>query len=189
MNIANKITVSRIVLIPIFMLFMLIDIPYNMEIALVLFLIASITDKLDGYYARKYNLVSDLGKFLDPLADKLLISGALLVFIQLGKIQAWIVFIILAREFAVTGLRGIAANKNMVIAASNLGKFKTVIQIITIVILFLNNYPFSLISIPMDAIFIYLSLLITFASGADYFIKYIKAMRNNMWEVTKWIVK
>jgi len=160
MNIANKITVLRIILIPVFMLFMLIDIPYNMEIALVIFLIASLTDKLDGYYARKYNLITDLGKFLDPLADKLLVSGAFLIFIQLGRIQAWIVFIILAREFAVTGLRGIAANKNIVIAASNLGKFKTVIQIITIVMLFLNNYPFSLINIPMDIVFIYLSLLL-----------------------------
>ncbi|MDD4833496.1 MAG: CDP-diacylglycerol--glycerol-3-phosphate 3-phosphatidyltransferase [Lutispora sp.] len=178
MNIANKITVSRIILIPIFMLFMLLDISYNMEIALVLFLIASITDKLDGYYARKYNLITDLGKFLDPLADKLLVSGALLVFIQLGKIQAWIVFVILAREFAVTGLRGIAANKNIVIAASNFGKFKTVIQIISIVILFLNNYPFYMINIPMDVIFIYLSMLITAASGADYFMKYIKAIKN-----------
>ena len=180
MNIANKITVLRIILIPVFMLFMLIDIPYNMEIALVIFLIASITDKLDGYYARKYNLITDLGKFLDPLADKLLVSGAFLIFIQLGRIQAWIVFIILAREFAVTGLRGIAANKNIVIAASNLGKFKTVIQIITIVMLFLSNYPFSLINIPMDIVFIYLSLFITVASGADYFAKHIKAMEHNV---------
>lgn len=180
MNIANKITVIRIILIPIFMLFMLIDVPYNMETALVLFSIASLTDKLDGYYARKYNLVTDLGKFLDPLADKLLITGAFLIFIQLGQIQAWIVFVILAREFAVTGLRGIAANNNIVIAASNFGKLKTVIQIITIIILFLNNYPFSLINIPMNTIFIYLSLFVTVVSGTDYFAKYMKAVENNI---------
>jgi len=176
MNIANKITVSRILLIPIFMLFMLIDVPYNMEIALTIFLIASLTDKLDGYYARKYNLVTDLGKFLDPLADKLLITAAFLIFIELGRIQAWAVFIILTREFAVTGLRGIAANRNIVIPASNMGKFKTVTQIITAVILFLDNYPFSIINIPMDMILIYFTLFITIASGADYFVKYFKAV-------------
>jgi CDP-diacylglycerol--glycerol-3-phosphate 3-phosphatidyltransferase len=180
MNIANKITVSRILLIPIFMFFMLIDVPYNMEIALIIFLIASITDKLDGYYARKYKLVTDLGKFLDPLADKLLITAAYLIFIELGRIQAWAVFIILAREFAVTGLRGIAANRNIVIAASNMGKYKTVTQIITAVILFLDNYPFSILNIPMDMILIYVTLLITIVSGADYFLKYIKAVENGI---------
>lgn len=171
MNIANKITLSRIFLIPIFIFFMLIDLPYHMEIALVIFIIASLTDKLDGYFARKYNMITDLGKFLDPLADKLLITGALLVFIQLGKIDAWIVFVILAREFAVTGLRGIAANNNIVIAASKWGKLKTVIQIITIIVLFIDNYPFSLINLPMNIILIYLSLIITVISGIDYFIK------------------
>lgn len=171
MNIANKITLSRIFLIPIFIFFMLIDLPYHMEIALVIFVVASLTDKLDGYFARKYNMITDLGKFLDPLADKLLITGALLVFIQLGKIDAWIVFVILAREFAVTGLRGIAANNNVVIAASKWGKLKTVIQIITIIVLFIDNYPFSLINLPMNIILIYLSLIITVISGIDYFIK------------------
>lgn len=171
MNIANKITLSRIFLIPIFIFFMLIDLPCHMEIALVLFIVASLTDRLDGYFARKYNMITDLGKFLDPLADKLLITGALLVFIQLGRIEAWIVFVILAREFAVTGLRGIAATKNIVIAASKWGKFKTVIQIITIIVLFTDNYPFSLINLPMNTILIYLSLIITVVSGIDYFIK------------------
>ncbi|SHJ29857.1 CDP-diacylglycerol--glycerol-3-phosphate 3-phosphatidyltransferase [Lutispora thermophila] len=180
MNIANKITILRIILIPIFMIFMLIDVSYNMEIALGIFLIASFTDKLDGYYARKYNLVTDLGKFLDPLADKLLVTAAFLSFIELGRIEAWIVFIILAREFAVTGLRGIAANKKIVIAASNMGKVKTVTQIITIIILFLDNYPFTLINVPMDIICIYITLIITIVSGADYFIKYFKAFKNQI---------
>lgn len=171
MNIANKITLFRVALIPIFIFFMLSDLPYHMEIALCFFIIASLTDKLDGYFARKYNIVTDLGKFMDPLADKLLISGALLVFIQLGKIDAWIVFVIIAREFAVTGLRGIAANNNIVIAASKLGKLKTVIQIATIIVLYLDNYPFYLINIPMNIILIYLSLIITIVSGIDYLIK------------------
>ncbi|NLM44674.1 MAG: CDP-diacylglycerol--glycerol-3-phosphate 3-phosphatidyltransferase [Clostridiales bacterium] len=179
MNIANKITVIRIILIPIFMFFMLTDITYNMEVALIIFLIASLTDKLDGYYARKYNLITDLGKFLDPLADKLLVTAAFLIFIELGRIRAWIVFVILAREFAVTGLRGIAANRNIVIAASYYGKLKTVIQIVTLVILFLENYPFTLINLPMDIILIYITLFITIASGIDYFIKYFKAIEKN----------
>lgn len=171
MNIANKITLVRILLIPVLIIFLMINKPYHMEIALLVFVIASITDKLDGYIARKYNLITDLGKFLDPLADKLLVSSALLMFIQLGKIEAWIVFAILAREFAVTGLRAIAANNNVVIAASQLGKIKTVTQIITIIVLLLNNYPFNLIGVPMDTILIYLSLIITTASGIDYFLK------------------
>lgn len=171
MNIANKITIIRILLIPVLIVFLTIDIPYHMEIALFVFVIASLTDKLDGYIARKYNLITDLGKFLDPLADKLLVSAALLMFIQLEKIDAWIVFVVLAREFAVTGLRAVAANKNIVIAASQLGKIKTTIQIITIIVILLNNFPFNLIGVHMDIILVYLTLIITTASGIDYFIK------------------
>ncbi|MCK9217081.1 MAG: CDP-diacylglycerol--glycerol-3-phosphate 3-phosphatidyltransferase [Firmicutes bacterium] len=171
MNIANKITIIRILLIPVLIVFLTIDIPYHMEIALFVFVIASLTDKLDGYIARKYNLITDLGKFLDPLADKLLVSAALLMFIQLGRIDAWIVFIVLAREFAVTGLRAVAANKNIVIAASQLGKIKTTIQIITIIVILLNNFPFNLIGLHMDIILVYLTLIITIASGIDYFLK------------------
>jgi len=170
-NIANKITIIRILLIPVLIVFLTIDIPYHMEIALFVFVIASLTDKLDGYIARKYNLITDLGKFLDPLADKLLVSAALLMFIQLGRIDAWIVFIVLAREFAVTGLRAVAANKNIVIAASQLGKIKTTIQIITIIVILLNNFPFNLIGLHMDIILVYLTLIITIASGIDYFLK------------------
>lgn len=171
MNIANKITIIRILLIPVLIVFLTIDIPYHMEIALFVFVIASLTDKLDGYIARKYNLITDLGKFLDPLADKLLVSAALLMFIQLGKIDAWIVFVVLAREFAVTGLRAVAANKNIVIAASQLGKIKTTIQIITIIVILLNNFPFNLVGLHMDIILVYLTLIITTASGIDYFIR------------------
>ncbi len=171
MNLANKITLLRILLIPVLIIFLMAKVPYNMELSLIIFLIASLTDKLDGYIARKYNLITDMGRFLDPLADKLLVSAALLMFIELGKIEAWIVFIILAREFAVTGLRAIAASNNIVIAASNLGKLKTVIQIILIIVILINNYPFSLIGIPMDRILVYITLFITIASGMDYFLK------------------
>lgn len=158
-------------MIPIFMAMMLIEFPYHMEAALAVFLTASLTDKLDGHIARKYNMITDFGKFMDPLADKLLVTGAFVILIQLGRIEAWIVFVILAREFAVTGLRSLAAAQNVIIAASSYGKIKTVTQIIAIVVLLLGNYPFGLINLPMDMIMIYATLLITVLSGIDYFVK------------------
>ncbi|MGB7605162.1 MAG: CDP-diacylglycerol--glycerol-3-phosphate 3-phosphatidyltransferase [Lutisporaceae bacterium] len=171
MNIANKITLLRIAMIPIFMIFMLVKFPFHMEVALAVFLIASLTDKLDGHIARKYNLITDFGKFMDPLADKLLVTGAFVILIQLGRIDAWIVFVILAREFAITGLRSIASAQNIVIAASNFGKLKTVSQIVAICILMLNNFPFSLLNLPVDIIAVYVTLIITIWSGLDYFSK------------------
>jgi CDP-diacylglycerol--glycerol-3-phosphate 3-phosphatidyltransferase len=169
MNLANKITMVRILMVPVFMGLMLLEFPYHMEAALAVFLTASLTDKLDGYLARKYNMITDFGKFMDPLADKLLVTGAFVVLIQLGRIEAWIVFVILAREFAVTGLRSLAAAQNVIIAASNFGKIKTVVQIVTICILLLGNFPFSLINLPMDIIAVYTALIITVLSGLDYF--------------------
>ena len=176
MNLANKITMALVMMIPAFMVIMLIEFPFHMEIALGVFLAASLTDKLDGYVARKYNMITDFGKFMDPLADKLLVTGAFLVLIQLGRIEAWIVFVILAREFAVTGLRSLAAAQNVIIAASSYGKIKTVTQIIAIVILFLNNYPFSLIGFPMDLVMVYATLIITVLSGLDYFYKNLQVI-------------
>jgi CDP-diacylglycerol--glycerol-3-phosphate 3-phosphatidyltransferase len=176
MNLANKITLLRILMVPVFMVLMLVQFTYHMEAALIVFLAASLTDKLDGYLARKYNMITDFGKFMDPLADKLLVTGAFVVFIQLGKIDAWIVFVILAREFAVTGLRSLAAAQNVIIAASNYGKIKTVTQIVAITILFLGNFPFSLINLPMDIIMVYTALIITILSGLDYFGKNIQVI-------------
>lgn len=176
MNLANKITLLRIAMVPIFMVLMLLEFPYHMEAALAVFLAASLTDKLDGYLARKYNMITDFGKFMDPLADKLLVTGAFVVLIQLGRIEAWIVFVILAREFAVTGLRSLAAAQNVIIAASNYGKVKTVTQIVAIAILLLDNYPFSLVNLPVDIIMVYTTLIITVLSGLDYFGKNIKVI-------------
>ncbi len=176
MNIANKITILRILMVPIFLIFMLVEFPYHMEAAVTVFIAASLTDKLDGYIARKYNMITDFGKFMDPLADKLLVTGAFLVLIQFGRIEAWIVFIILAREFAVTGLRTLAAAQNVIIAASKYGKIKTVTQIVAIVILLLDNYPFSLVNVPMDIIMVYAALISTVLSGVDYFNKNIQVI-------------
>ncbi|WP_413381484.1 CDP-diacylglycerol--glycerol-3-phosphate 3-phosphatidyltransferase [Alkalihalobacillus sp. 1P02AB] len=183
MNLPNKITVSRMILIPIFMVFMLADLPlgtidmFGTEIpvghliAACLFIFASATDWLDGYYARKLNLVTNFGKFLDPLADKLLITAALIGLVQLDLLAAWIAIIIISREFAVTGVRLIAAADGDVIAASPLGKLKTVFQIIGISALMLYNIPFSAVSFPFDQIMIWIALILTIVSGVDYFVK------------------
>ena len=156
MNLANKLTLLRIILIPFFIVCFYIPnlmmntvsvnsylIPYANLLGLVIFLLAAITDFIDGYIARKYNLITDFGKFMDPLADKLLVTAALLILLENGLISAWVVFVILAREFIVTGFRTIAAAKGVVIAAGWLGKIKTVVQFIMISTLLLLNYPFE----------------------------------------------
>src|SRR5690625_3201507 len=183
MNIPNKITLSRIFLIPLFIL--LLSIPFNWGewnigettlpishfVAALVFAFAASTDWLDGYYARKYNLITNLGKFLDPLADKLLVSAALILLVQLDLLSAWIVIIIISREFAVTGLRVVAASEGIVLAASPLGKIKTATQLIAIILLLLHNIPFQQINLPVATIMIYLALFFTIISGVDYFVK------------------
>lgn len=183
MNLANKITIARVILIPIFMCFMLAPLPFG-EVVLFkqsipvshligafIFIIASITDWLDGYIARKYNLITNFGKFLDPLADKLLVTAALVSLVQLHFAPAWIVILILSREFAVTGIRLVAASEGDVIAASNIAKWKTTFQIIAIIALLLYNIPFSLISFPFGEVMLWIALLLTILSGFDYFWK------------------
>jgi CDP-diacylglycerol--glycerol-3-phosphate 3-phosphatidyltransferase len=122
MNLPNRITLARIVLVPIFLLILSVKIKYGHFLAAAVFILAASTDGLDGYLARKRNQVTKLGKFMDPLADKLLVSAALISLVELGKISAWVAFIIIGREFAVTGLRSIAAAEGVVISASRLGK-------------------------------------------------------------------
>lgn len=171
MNLPNQLTMLRVILIPVFMYYLLQQTVSGDMIALVVFVIASITDFLDGYIARSRNLVTNFGKFIDPLADKLLVTAAFLCFIQLGKVSAWVVFVILAREFIVSIFRAIAAADGIVIAASIYGKFKTVSQMIAIIILLMNNYPFSLMNIPMDQIMVYVATGLTLISGFDYIVK------------------
>ena len=182
-NLPNKITMSRIFLIPIFMLFMLVDFNFGNVIVLgttiqtghliggIIFIFASITDWLDGYIARKNNLVTNMGKFLDPLADKLLVSAAFIILVELGTAPSWIIIIIISREFAVTGLRLILAGGGEVVAANQLGKIKTVAQILAIISLLLNNIYFESIGVPFGMIMLYIALVFTVWSGADYFYK------------------
>ncbi len=171
MNLANRLTLARIFLIPIFMLILIIEIKYGKIIATAVFIIAASTDGLDGYIARKRNQVTMLGKFMDPLADKLLISTALVYLVELGSIPAWVAVMIIGREFAVTGLRVIAAAEGIVVSASKLGKYKTVFQIIAIAALFLDDYPFSIWKIPFGKITMAVAIIFTIWSGIDYYLK------------------
>ncbi len=168
MNLANKITIFRVFLVPVFMLVLYSNLPYNTYFAAAIFIIASLTDTLDGYIARSKNMVTKLGKFIDPLADKVLVSAALIILVEMGKVPGWIVVIIIAREFTITGFRVIAASEGITIAASPLGKIKTITQLVAIIALLLNNYPFRVINLPFDMIMLYISLFFTIISGIDY---------------------
>lgn len=187
MNLANKLTIIRIFLVPVFLVFIAAKgIPYGTFIATFIFILAALTDKLDGYIARSRNQITRFGKFMDPLADKLLVTSALISLVELQVVPGWAAVIIIAREFAVSGLRTIAAAEGNVIAASWWGKIKTVIQIVAIVLLLLdvnistNKVLSSLISEHnyieqffkyAPGFFLYLAVAITIASGIDYFVK------------------
>ncbi|SDQ58983.1 CDP-diacylglycerol--glycerol-3-phosphate 3-phosphatidyltransferase [Virgibacillus salinus] len=191
MNIPNKITLSRIFLIPIFII--LLSVPFNWGVwdigesslpishlaAAILFIVASTTDWVDGYYARKFNLVTNLGKFLDPLADKLLVATALILLVELGLAPAWVTIIIISREFAITGLRLVAAGEGVVLAAGSMGKLKTVTQMVAIAALLLHNFPFSYMGLPFATIMLYVALFFTILSGYDYFVKNWHVMRDS----------
>ncbi|WP_428908598.1 CDP-diacylglycerol--glycerol-3-phosphate 3-phosphatidyltransferase [Niallia sp. Krafla_26] len=183
MNLPNKITISRILMIPIFVIIMLVPfswgditilgttMPVTHFVGALIFIIASTTDWIDGHFARKYNLVTNMGKFLDPLADKLLVSAALIVLVELQMAPSWIVIIIISREFAVTGLRLVLAGEGEVVAANMLGKIKTWTQIIAISALLLHNIFFEWFSFSFDMLALWIALFFTVWSGLDYFIK------------------
>ena len=166
MNLPNKLTMLRILLIPVFMVFVELDsLPGHMLWAFAVFVAASLTDMIDGKIARKYSLITDFGKFMDPLADKLLVCSAMICMIELGRLPAWIVIIIIAREFIISGFRLIAAENGVVIAANYWGKFKTVSQMIMIILLILH---FGGIFAVLEQIFIWLSLALTVISLITY---------------------
>lgn len=171
MNLPNRITLARIVLVPVFLLILSIKIKYGQFLAAAVFILAASTDGLDGYLARKRKEVTRLGKFMDPLADKLLISAALISLVELRQISAWVAFIIIGREFAVTGLRAIVAAEGVVISASKLGKAKTISQIIAIVLLFIHDFPFNTWNISLGKIAMGIAVFFTIWSGLDYFMK------------------
>ncbi len=179
MNAANTVTMIRIALVPVFMLVLALNLPYGKLLALLIFIAASITDGVDGYIARRYNQVTTFGKIIDPLADKLLITSALIMFVEAGLVSSWAAMIVITRELAVTSMRVVAISEGTVIAASVWGKIKTVVQIICIALL-LTDFAWTPFfgNITVGSVAIWFMVLVTLWSGIDYFIanrKLIKA--------------
>ncbi len=173
-NLANNITLARILTIP--LLVVMLSFPSRMMclLAMLLFIMSSLTDLVDGLIARRYNLVTTMGKFLDPLADKLLIASVLIMLVQLGWVSGWIAVLIIGREMTVTGLRAIAAEKGKVIAADRYGKLKTILQIVALCPLILHYSWFGLDPKPIGLILLILALVLTLFSGANYLYNFFR---------------
>ena len=180
MNLPNKITIARILATPVFLFFLVpgwfgqflgLD-QWGRYAATAVFIIAALTDLVDGKIARKYNLVSELGKFLDPIADKLLVTAALIAFIMTDNLSVWAVFIIIAREFILTGFRIVAAGQGVVIAADKLGKWKTTLQMAAIIAILLRDFPISLFTdFPVGMTLMVAAVIMTVLSGINYVVK------------------
>lgn len=169
MNLPNKLTILRVALIPFFLVALMVpEIPAGKWIALGIFIAASLTDMLDGKIARKYNLVTNFGKFMDPLADKLLVCSAMIAMIDLGRIPAWVVIVIIAREFIISGFRLVASDNGVVIAAGWTGKIKTVIQMIMIIVL-IADFGGDMVHV-IEQVLIYAALVMTIVSLLDYLV-------------------
>ena len=184
MNIANRLTIARIVMIPLFLLMMCFpkdtlgmvnvfhsNLSISWVLAMIIFTIASITDFLDGYLARKYHLITNFGKFADPLADKLLVMTAFITLVGASVIPMWIVAVIVCRELAVTGLRLLLVNDGEVLAAAWPGKVKTATQMLAIIFLLIDDFPVKGLPFSIGTILLYVCLVATVYSGVDYFIK------------------
>lgn len=170
MNLPNKLTMGRIFAIPLFIVVLMMD--YRVA-ATVIFIAAAFTDMLDGKIARKYNLVTNFGKLMDPLADKLLTMSAFLCLVELGQMPAWMAIVILGRELTITGMRQVAAAEGIVIAAGWSGKIKTVLQMVAIPLLLLNNWPCDpyFNNFPLDTIVLWAAVIMTIVSGCEYIMK------------------
>lgn len=174
MNLPNKITLIRIFLLPLLVVFLITPSKLSSFIAVVIFIAAIFTDWLDGHVARSTNQVTDLGKLLDPIADKLLIISALIPLVALNRVPAWMVVVLIGREISVSGLRAIKAAEGIVIPASQLGKYKMVSQAVAIILLILHYRFFSIDFHFFGTIVLWIALIITLASGIDYFIKFLQ---------------
>ena len=176
MNLPNKLTVLRVIMIPFFVFFLLWEGGQNQTfrlISLAIFIVASLTDLLDGKIARKYNLVTNFGKFMDPLADKLLVCSALICLIELGELPAWMVIIIISREFIISGFRLVASDNGVVIAASYWGKFKTTFQMIAVVLLIVGIPALSMVTTAV----VWIALVLTVISLVDYIAKNVNVLK------------
>ena len=174
MTTANKITIFRVLLIPVFLVLMYLRFPGHMYWAFGVFVLASLSDFVDGYIARHYNQITDFGKFMDPLADKLLVCSAMIALIEMNRIPSWVVIIIIAREFIISGFRLIASDNGVVIAASYWGKFKTTFQMVMICLMIAN---FPQLQILTDII-MWIALILTVVSLIDYLVKNKDVMKN-----------
>lgn len=192
MNLPNQLTVLRILMIPVFVVILVapldwgiltiaeVDLPVTHLVAAIIFAGASFTDWLDGYIARARNLVTNFGKFADPLADKMLVMTAFVLLVDLKMVPGWIVAVIICRELAVTGLRLLLVEDGEVMAAAWPGKVKTATQMLAIILLLIQNIPFSIIGIPVDQIMLYICLIATVYSGVDYFVKNTAVFKDSM---------
>lgn len=178
MNLPNKLTILRVFMIPFFVFFILTDYVGDASkwIALAIFIVASLTDLLDGKIARKYNLVTNFGKFMDPLADKLLVCAAMICLVEMRKLSAWMVIIIISREFIISGFRLIAADNGIVIAASYWGKFKTTFQMVMICLLIADIAAITLLT----QIVVWIALILTIISLIDYLVKNKSVMKEDV---------
>ncbi len=165
MNTANKLTILRVIMIPVFLLVLYLHVPGANYWALAIFVLASLTDTLDGYIARHYNQITDFGKFMDPLADKCLVTAAMLWFVEIGQMPGWALLVVIIREFGVSGLRMVAADKGRVIAAGWSGKVKTASTMVCIVLMLLPIAPW------INSICVAVIVLTTIYSGVEYFMK------------------
>lgn len=177
LNLPNQLTLSRIVIVPLLVVLLMFPQKWTCLLAGALFALAGVTDLVDGYLARRENQITSLGKFLDPLADKVLVSSVLIMLVQLGWVEGWIAIIIICRDIMVTGLRAVAADEGVVIAADKYGKLKTVLQLVALEPLILH-YPW--LGIPMHEIgifLLYIALLLTIFSGCNYFLNFFRNWR------------
>lgn len=175
-NQANKLTLIRILAVPVIVLFLYFPSKLNCLIAMLVFILAAVTDMFDGIMARKHGIVTSMGKFLDPLADKLLINSVLIMLVGLNWVPAWMVILIIAREIIVTGIRAIAADQGIVVSADNLGKLKTVLQIIAICPLILHFTWWGIDPQPIGMILIWIALLLTLISGGNYMYRFLSVL-------------
>lgn len=176
MNLPNKLTILRVIMIPFFVLALLYNGGENQTlryVAAAIFIIASLTDMLDGKIARKYNLVTNFGKFMDPLADKLLVCSALICLVELKELPAWMVIVIISREFIITGFRLVASDNGVVIAASYWGKFKTTFQMIAVVLLIVGIPALSMVTTAV----VWIALILTVISLVDYIAKNVNVLK------------
>lgn len=172
MNLPNKLTILRIILIPLLVVLLLVHVRYGMYLAALIFILAALTDSLDGYLARRWRQITKLGIILDPLADKLLITAALISLVELHKVAAWIAIVIIGREFAVSGLRAVKAEEGIIIPASIWGKLKTITQVFAVLAVILQDYYEAYTKIAIGDWAMYAAVVITLISGAEYFYRF-----------------